>query len=234
MATSASIYKLLVLPIVFLLSSLCSARATLQPACASMGACYHLKHPRSSNAGLIMQPHQDLLEAKLLNPEIRPALSKHSPRTTNELSPRLALLHERIPLSDSIHAGYRTIWRYAEAIVNSAEAYNRHHRIYEKLLQEIEQPASSASNLFEAVGTVGRLVITYGSLRLMLEHLPGDHNALDNALDIIQDFAVEMLSLCTVAMTYGVYQLAIVAAKTVIWISLTIMESGPVPELIGR
>ena len=194
-----------------------------------MGACYHLKHSRSSNAGLIIQRHQDLLEAKVPNPEIRPALSKRSPRATSDLSTHLSLLNERSLLSDSIHGGYRTIWRYAEAIVNSAEAYDRHHRIYEKLLQEVEQPASSASNVFEAAGTVGRLAITYGSLRLMVEHLPGDHNALD----IIQDFAVEMLSFCTVAMTYGVYQLAIVAAKTVIWISLSVTEFGPIPELIG-
>ena len=171
-----------------------------------------------------------MLEAKVPSPEIAPALLKRSPRTTNGLTDDTSLLNERSLLSDSIHGGYKMIWRYVEVIVNSAQASNRHHRIYQKLLQEIEQPVSSISNLFDAVGTVGRLVITYGSLRLTIENLPVDHNALD----IIQDFAVEMISLCTVAITYGVYQLAIVAAKTVIWISLTIMESGPIPELIGR
>lgn len=199
-----------------------------------MGACYYRMHLRSSDARPVIPPHQDSRESRVLSPEVAPAPLKHNPRASNELSHHASLLGERSTLSDSIHGGYKMIWRYAEVIVNSAQAYDRHHRIYEKLLQEIEQPASPTRNLFQVAGTVGRLAITYGSLRLMVENLPGDHNALDNALDILQDFAVEMLSICTVAMTYGVYQLAIVAAETVIMISLTVIEFGPVPELIGR
>ena len=114
--------------------------------------------------------------------------------------------------------------------MNSTQAYKRHRTIYEKILQEIEQPASATSDFFEALGTMGRLVITYGSLRLIIEHLPGDNDALE----FIQDFAVDMLSLCTVAMTYGIYHLAIVAAKTIISISLAIVDLGPVPVLIGH
>ena len=229
MGTPVSLYKL-VFPIVSLLLSLCSARTTLQRSCESMRACYHRMHLSSSDARPLISPLQDSRESRVLSPEVAPALLKHSPRASNELSHHDSLLGERSTLSDSIHGGYKMIWRYAEAIVNSAQAYERHHRIYEKLLLEIKQPASPTHNLSEDAGIIGRLVITYGSLRLIVENMPGDHNALD----IIHDFAVKMLSICTVAMTFGVYQLFVVAAKTVIMISLTIIEFGPVPELIGR
>ena len=234
MGTSVSIYKLLVLHIVFLLSSLCSATTIPQPSGESMGACYCPIHLRSSDARGVIFRHQDTRDSITSSPGIAPGSSKRNPPTTNELPHHAFPLTERGSLSDSVPGGYKMVWRYVEVIINSTQAYHRHRRIYEKILQEIEPPASAISNVFEAAGTLGRLVITYGSLRLMIEHLPGDHNALDNALDIIQDFAVEMLSICTVAMTYGVYQLAIVAAKTVILISLGIVDLGPVPELIGH
>lgn len=178
--------------------------------------------------------HEDLLKSEVPSPEIALAPSKHYPRTTNALPHHESLPGERNPLPDTVKGAYRMIWHSIEVILDSAQAYDRHHRIYEKLLREIEQPTSATSSLREVVGNAGRLIITYGSLRLMMENLPGDFNALDNALDIIQDFAVEMLSICTVAMTYGLYQLALVAAKTIIVISLTVMEFGPAPQLIGR
>ena len=228
MGISVSIYILLFLPLTFLLSSLSAARTIQGPKWDSMESYCHLKHLSSSDARLLIPHHQKARKSKGLSPEIAPA--KHTPRITNKLSHHSSVLNERSLLSDSIHGGYRMIWRYAEVIVNSAQASKRHHRIYEKLLQEIGQPASPTSNFYQVAGNVGRLVITYGSMRLMVENLAGDHNALD----IIQDFAVEMLGFSTVAMTYGVYQLAIVAVRTVMMISLTIAEFGPVPEIIGR
>ena len=231
---SASTHKLLVLFMVFLLLSLCSARTTPQPSCESIGACDHLKHLISPDSRSISPRHEDLLKSEVPSPEIALAPSKHYPRTTNALSHRDSLPGERNPLPDTVKGAYRMIWHSIEVILDSAQAYDRHHRIYEKLLREIEQPNSSTSSLREAVGNMGRLIITYGSLRLIVENLPGDYNELDNALDIIQHFAVEMLSICTVAMTYGLYQLALVAAKTIIVISLTVMEFGPAPQLIGR
>lgn len=145
-----------------------------------------------------------------------------------QLSPSLS---ERGQLSDLVDGGYKLIWHKVQVIVDSATAYDRHHRIYDKLLRNVEQPDPSTNDFAELAGNAAKIAVTYGSLKLTMESLPHDHLA---RREFVHQFALEMLALCTVGIVIGAYELAVVAANAVIWVTLQIINVGPIPELIGR
>ena len=163
--------------------------------------------------------------------EIPPRLVKCHARITDQLSQLSPVLSERSQLSDFMDGGYKLVWHNVQVIVHSATAYDRHNRIYDKLLHIVEKTDPSTNGFAQLGGNTARIALTYGSLKLMVENLPEDHI---RRRQLLGQLALMMLSLFTVGIVFGVYEVAIVAAKTVIWVTFTIMEAGAIPELIAR
>lgn len=223
--------------VIFIFSSLFFASpvvpSSYQSIAVSSGPRYTLS---SKTAAIITQqlPAGSIENRALsITPQVdnSPGHSKRHTHITDQLSHLNPSLDKRSQLSSFVDKGYKLIWQTVEVILNSAEAYDRHNRIYHKLLEEVEKPVSSTSDPLQWIGNAATLAITLGSLRLTMENLPGDYLV---AHDAIQQFALEMLAFCTVGMTYGIYELAIVTTQSVIWVTLQIIENGPVPEIIGR
>ena len=154
-----------------------------------------------------------------------PALHRRHGRIVNQL-PRLSLpLTERGALSDLRTQGFRWIWEKGEVILDSVEAYNKHHHMYDEMIRQREESSGNEILRFAA-----NLVMTYGSLKMTFENLPGGHGSAE---DFIRQFALQMLSLCTVGMVYGTYKIAVMLLSSTVWVTLQIVEYGPIPELIG-
>lgn len=166
----------------------------------------------------------------LTYPERSPRLIKRHAQIADQLSQLSPVLNDRSQLLDFMVGGYKLIWHKVQVIVNSATAYDRHHRIYDKLLQSVEQRDSSTDDFAELGGNVATIALTYGSLNLRVEGLPHEHLA---RREVIHQLALQMLSFCTVGIVLGAYQVAVISAKAVTWVTLLTIEAGPIPELIG-
>lgn len=164
-------------------------------------------------------------QSKMTGTDISPAIYERNSRTTDQLLHLSPSLDERRALSDITTQGFKWIWEKAEVILDSVEAFNKHHSMYEDVIRQTEVSSGN-----EVLRFAASLVITYGSLRMMFENLPNGHGSAE---EFIKQFAMQMLSLCTVGMVYGTYKVAAMMLSTTVWVTLQIMEYGPIPELIG-
>ena len=159
----------------------------------------------------------------LTHPEISLRLAKSRARSTDQFSQISPSLNDHSQGLNFMDGGYKLVWLKIQVIVNSATAYDRHHRIYDKILQNVEQP--------ELDGNIATIALTYGSLDLRVEGLPHKHLA---KRELLQQLALQILSLYTVGIVFAAYQVVVIMAKADTWVTLRIIEAGPIPELIGR
>ena len=227
LAMRISIDKLNFVSIVHILfiAGICVSSPIKQSLCERMVRCLPVRDHIYTNEEPIthLQSSHHLHPSELLELNTSPAIHTYRTYRTEPPNTRSSLI-ERGIASDLTFQGYRWLWKKAEVILDSIEAYKEYHSLYDEVTNQVK-PSGDSIIQFAA-----QLVITYGSMRMTFNNLPSDH---ESAAAFIERFALEMLSLCTVGLIYGTYEIAVLAAKSTIWVMLQIIESGPIPELIG-